>query len=164
MKRFSEFKVGDEFYSTCSISKKEIENYLSFSRVKNVLLDDPTKKNNLVSGRGILSRMEGEFTRLDQIYGNLLIYIGSDGDSEWNNRSTRFVKPLLADEVLKIKFTVSAKEDVDEEYGKIAIDYEGTKQNDDLVVVSKKTGIELKRSLQRINKQFYSCANHYYRN
>ena len=145
MKTFSELKVGDEFYSTCSISKKELENYLNFSRVKNILLDDPTKKNNLVSGRVNLSRMEGEFTRLDQIYGNLLIYIGSDGDSEWNNRSTRFVKPLTTDEVLKIKFTISAKEDVDDEYGKIAIDYEGTKQNDDLVVVSKKNWYRIKK-------------------
>ena len=144
MKTFSELKVGDEFYSTCSISKKELENYLNFSRVKNILLDDPTKKNNLVSGRAILSRMEGEFTRLDQIYENLLIYIGSDGDSEWNNRSTRFVKPLT-NEVLKIKFTISAKEDVDDEYGKIAIDYEGTKQNDDLVVVSKKNWYRIKK-------------------
>ena len=148
MKKFSELKVGEEFHSTCSISKKELEEYLNFSRVKNVLLDDPTKKSNLVSGRAILSRMEGEFTRLSQIYGNLLIYVGSDGDVDWNNRSTRFVKPLIVDEVLKIKFTVSAKEDVDEEYGKIAIDYEGTKQNDDLVVVSKKNWYRIKKESQ----------------
>lgn len=62
MKKFSELKVGEEFYSTCSISEKELEEYLKFSRVKNVLLDDPTMKNKLVSGRAILSRMEGEFT------------------------------------------------------------------------------------------------------
>jgi len=145
LKKFSDLKVGEEFHSTCSISKKELENYLDFSRVKNVLLDDPNKKNNLVSGRAILSRMEGEFTRLEQIYGNLLIYVGSDGDPKWSNRSTRFVKPLIADEVLKIKFTVSAKEDVDDEYGKIAIDYEGTKQNDDLVIVSKKNWYRIKK-------------------
>jgi len=145
MKKFSELKVGEEFHSTCSISKKELEEYLNFSRVKNVLLDDLTKKSNLVSGRAILSRMEGEFTRLSQIYGNLLIYIGSDGDAEWDNRSTRFVKPLTVNEVLKIKFTVSAKEEVDEEYGKIAIDYEGTKQNGDLVVASKKNWYRIKK-------------------
>lgn len=149
MKKFSEFKVGEEFHSTCSISKKELEEYLNFSRVKNVLLDEPTKKNNLVSGRAILSRMEGEFTRLSQIYGNLLIYIGSDGDAEWDNRSTRFVKPLTADEVLKIKFTVSGKDEVDEEYGKIAIDYEGIKQNGDLVVVSKKNWYRIKKEPPR---------------
>jgi len=149
MKKFSELKVGEEFYSTCSISEKELEEYLRFSRVKNVLLDDPTMKNKLVSGRAILSRMEGEFTRLSQIYGNALIFIGIDGDTKWDNRSTRFLKPLKTDEVLKIKFTVSSKEDVDEEYGKIAIDYEGTKQNGDLVVVSKKNLYRIKKESPR---------------
>jgi hypothetical protein len=146
MKKFSEINVGEQFHSTCSISEKELEEYLNFSRVKNVLLDEPTKKNKLVSGRAILSRMEGEFTRLSQIYGNALIFIGTDGDPEWNNRNTRFLKPLFTDEVLKIKFTISAKEDIDEEYGKIAVDYEGTKQNGDTVVVSK-------RNLYRIKKE-----------
>jgi len=146
MKKFSELKVGEQFHSTCSISEKELEEYLNFSRVKNVLLDEPTKKDKLVSGRAILSRMEGEFTRLSQIYGNALIFIGTDGVPDWNNRNTRFLKPLFTDEVLKIKFTVSAKEDIDEEYGKIAVDYEGTKQNGDTVVVSK-------RNLYRIKKE-----------
>lgn len=145
MKKFSELKVGDEFYSTCSISEKELDEYLKFSRVKNVLLDDPTAKTKLVSGRAILSRMEGEFTRLSQIYGNVLIYIGSDGDKEWKNKSTRFLKPLGTDEVLKIKFTISAKEDVDDEFGKISVDYEGTKQNGDLVVISKQNIYRIKK-------------------
>ena len=145
MKKFSELKVGDEFYSACSISEKELEEYLKFSRVKNVLLDDPTAKTKLVSGRAILSRMEGEFTRLSQIYGNVLIYIGSDGDKDWKNKSTRFLKPLGTDEVLKIKFTISAKEDVDDEFGKISVDYEGTKQNGDLVVISKQNIYRIKK-------------------
>ena len=145
MKKFSELKVGDEFYSTYSISEKELEEYLKFSRVKNVLLDDPTAKTKLVSGRAILSRMEGEFTTLSQIYGNVLIYIGSDGDKEWKNKSTRFLKPLGTDEVLKIKFTISAKEDVDDEFGKISVDYEGTKQNGDLVVISKQNIYRIKK-------------------
>lgn len=149
MKKFSELKVGEEFYSTCSISEKELEEYLKFSRVKNVLLDDSTMKNKLVSGRAILSRMEGEFTRLSQIYGNTLIFIGTEGDIKWDNRSTRFLKPLKTDEVLKIKFTVSSKKDLDEEYGKIAIDYEGTKQNGDLVVVSKKNLYRIKKEPPR---------------
>lgn len=146
MKKFSELNVGEQFHSTCSISEKELEEYLNFSRVKNILLDEPAKKNKLVSGRAILSRIEGEFTRLSQIYGNALIFIGTDGDPSWNNRNTRFLKPLFTDEVLKIKFTISSKEDIDEEYGKIAVDYEGTKQNGDAVVVSK-------RNLYRIKKE-----------
>ena len=149
MKKFSELKVGEEFYSTCSISEKELDEYLNFSRVKNVLLDDPIAKNKLVSGRAILARMEGEFTRLSQIYGNVLIFSGSDGDKDWNNRSSRFLKPLATDEVLKIKFTISSKDDVDEEYGKIAVDYEGTKQNGDLVVVSKQNIYRIKKEPPR---------------
>ena len=146
MKKFSELSVGEQFYSTCSISQKELELYLDFSRVKNILLDNPTKKNSMISGRAILSRMEGEFTRLSQIYGNALIFIGTDGDAKWNNRNTRFLKPLLTDEVLKIKFTISSKDDIDEEYGRIGVDYEGTNQNGDTVVLSK-------RNLYRIKKE-----------
>ena len=99
--------------------------FCKFSRVKNPFLEDyGDKKQQLVSGRAALSRMEGEFTRLSQIYGNHLIFIGTDGDPEWKNRSTRFLKPLYTDEVLKIQYTISGKEDIDEDYGKITVDFE----------------------------------------
>ena len=98
--------------------------------------------------RAILSRMEGEFTRLSQIYGNHIIFVGTDGDSEWENRSSRFLKPLYTDEVLKIKFVVSAKEDIDEEFGKISIDYEGTKQGGESVVISKRNWYRIKKQYQ----------------
>ena len=147
MKKFSEFRVGDSFYSTCSISDKELEEYLKFSRVKNAFLKDKRKgEQQLVSGRAILSRMEGEFTRLNQIYGNDIIFLGTDGDVEWKNRNTRFLKPFYTDQVLKLKFTISQKEDIDEEFGKIIIDYEGTTQEEDLVVLSK-------RNIYRIKKE-----------
>ena len=150
MKKFSEIKVGDEFFSTCSISEKELAEYLKFSRIKNAFLEDTQNiKQKLVSGRAILSRMEGEFTRLSQIYGNHIIFVGTDGDSEWGNRSTRFLKPLYTDEVLKIKCTVSAKEDIDEEFGKIAIDYEGTKQDGDIVVITKRNWYRIKKTVSR---------------
>ena len=148
MKKFSEFKVGDEFFSTCSISEKELTEYLKFSRIKNAFLEDgQNTKQKLVSGRAILSRMEGEFTRLSQIYGNHIIFVGTDGDSEWENKSTRFLKPLYADDVLKIKFTISAKEDIDDEFGKIAIDYEGTKPDGEIIVLSKKNWYRVKKSV-----------------
>jgi len=146
MKKFSELNVGQKFFSTCSISEKELDSYLDFSRVKNILLDNfSSKKNHLISGRAILSRIEGEFTRLNHIYGNLLIFIGTDGDPDWKNRNTRFLKPLYVDEVLKIKFTISGKEDIDDDYGKINVDFEGSKQNGDLVVVSKKNLYRIKK-------------------
>jgi hypothetical protein len=150
MKKFSEIKVGDEFFSTCSISEKELEEYLKFSRIKNAFLEDiQNEKQKLVSGRAILSRMEGEFTRLSQIYGNHIIFVGTDGDSEWENRSSRFLKQLYTDEVLKIKFTVSAKKDIDDEFGKIAINYEGVKQGGEIVVISKRNWYRIKKILSK---------------
>jgi hypothetical protein len=146
MKKISELKVGDEFFSTCSISEKELVEYFKFSRIKNAFLEDMQKsKQKVVSGRAILSRIEGEFTRLSQIYGNHIIFVGTDGDSNWENRSSRFLKPLYTDEVLKIKFTVSEKEDIYNEFGKIAISYEGTKQDGEIIVLSKKNWYRIKK-------------------
>jgi acyl dehydratase len=62
------------------------------------------------------------------------------------NRSVRFLKPLFVDEVLKIKFKISDKSEIDDEYGLISVDYEGAKQNGELVVISK-------RNLYRIKKE-----------
>ena len=150
MKKFSEFRIGDKFFSICSISSKELDEYFNFSRVKNAFLEDHRdKKQQLVSGRAALSRMEGEFTRLSQIYGNHIIFIGTDGDPEWKNRSTRFLKPLHTDEVLKIQYTISGKEDIDDDYGKIAVDFEGTNQDGETVLVSKKNLYRIKKEPPR---------------
>jgi acyl dehydratase len=69
-----------------------------------------------------------------------------DGDPSWENRNTRFLKPLHIDEILKIRFTISDKKELDDEFGMIAVDFEGKKQNGDLVVVAKK-------NLYRIRKE-----------
>ena len=146
MKKFLDFRVGDKFFSTCSISEKELDEYLNFSRVKNALLEEyGSKKQQMVSGRAALSRMEGEFTRLNQIYGNHIIFIGTDGDPDWENRSTRFLKPLHTDDVLKLQYTISGKEDIDEEYGKIAVDFEGINQEGEIVLISKKNLYRIKK-------------------
>ena len=146
MKKFSEFVVGESFHSTCSISNDELEEYIKFSRIRNVFLEDKIKEQHqIVSGRAILSRMEGEFTRLNQIYGNEIIFLGTDGDSEWGNRNTRFLKPYYTDQMLKLKFTIIKKEDMNEEFGKITINYEGSSQNDELMIISK-------RNIYRIRK------------
>jgi len=109
-------------------------------------LEDKRKgEQQLISGRAILSRMEGEFTRLNQIYGNDIILIGMNGDSEWGNKSTRFLKPLYTDQVLKLKFTISQIEDINENYGKIFVDYEGTSQEDKPIVLSKKNIYRIKK-------------------
>lgn len=147
MKKFSELKVGDEFVSECKISSHDLDSYLSFSGIKNVIYENKefSSLGKMVSGRAILSRMEGEFTRLKEMYGNLLIFYGIDGDPAWNNRQTRFLKPLYTDENLKIKFRVSDKRDVNEEFGLLAIDFEGTKDNGDLVLISKRNLYQIKK-------------------
>ena len=45
MKKFSEFIVGESFHSTCIISNNELEEYLKFSKIRNVFLEDKTKNN-----------------------------------------------------------------------------------------------------------------------
>jgi len=146
MKKYSEFVVGESFHSTCSISDDELEQYLKFSRIKNVFLENKiNEKQQLVSGRAILSRMEGEFTRLNQIYGNQIIFLGTDGDTEWGNRNTRFLKPLYTDQVLKLKFTIIEKIDMDEKFGKIIINFEGSTQDNQLIIISKKNIYRIKK-------------------
>ena len=146
MKKYSEFVVGESFHSTCSISDDELEQYLKFSRIKNVFLENKiNEKQQLVSGRAILSRMEGEFTRLNQIYGNQIIFLGTDGDTEWENRNTRFLKPFYTDQVLKLKFTIIEKIDTDEKFGKIIINFEGSTQDNQLIIISKKNIYRIKK-------------------
>ena len=147
MKKFFELDVGESFYSTCSISDEEIEEYLKFSKIKNVILENKTDKDHqLVSGRAILSRIEGEFTRLNQIYGNQIIFLGTDGDSEWGNRNTRFLKPLYTNQVLKLKFTIIEKIDIDENFGKIIIDFEGSLEDNKTIIISKKNIYRIKKN------------------
>ena len=146
MKKYSEFVVGESFHSTCSISDDELEQYLKFSRIKNVFLENKiNEKQQLVSGRAILSRMEGEFTRLNQIYGNQIIFLGTDGDTEWANRNTRFLKPFYTDQVLKLKFTIIEKIDTNEKFGKIIINFEGSTQDNQLIIISKKNIYRIKK-------------------
>ena len=151
MKTFAELNVGDEFYSECNISSLELDAYLKFSGIKNIIYDNikSDKEKRMVSGRAILSKMEGEFTRLEQMYGNVLIFYGIDGDPEWKNRQTRFLKPLYTGETLKIKFRISDKRELSEEFGLIAVDFEGTNQEGKTVVVSKKNLYQMKLNFKQ---------------
>lgn len=146
MKRFSELKVGDEFFSEAKISLSDLEEYMRFSGIKNVLYENKKDtERKIVSGRAILAKMEGEFTRLKEMYGNLLIFYGMDGDPAWKGRHTRFLKPLYTDENLKMKFTISEKSDLNDDYGLLTIDFEGSKDDGDLVVVSKRNLYQIKK-------------------
>ena len=148
MEKFKTIKVGNYFVSTTSISKKELDEYHGFSRIKNAMfeIDSGKDENRVISGRAIISRMEGEFTRLRQIYGNYIVLYGIDGDEEWKNRQTRFVRPVYTDQVLRLKYTISDKRDIDDEYGLISVDFEATFEDGELVLTSK-------RNLYRIKKE-----------
>ena len=147
METFKRIKIGDEYVSTTSISKKELEEYLGFSRIKNAMFEINSGKNEnrVVSGRAIIARMEGEFTRLRQIYGNFIVLYGIDGDSEWNDRQTRFLRPLYTDQVIRLKFTISDKKDIDDEYGLISVDFEATFEDGEIVLISKKNLYRIKK-------------------
>ena len=150
MKRFTQLNVGDEFYSECKISSSDLDSYLSFSGIKNIIYENKEFSSNekrMVSGRAILSKMEGEFTKLEEMYGNLLIFYGIDGDPSWNNRQTRFLKPLFTDEKLKIKFKISEKKELNEEFGLIGIDFEGVNEDGKTVVISKKNLYQIKKDV-----------------
>ena len=147
MEKFSSLKIGDQFQSTTTISSDELDEYLGFSRIKNAMfeIDTGKKEPKVVSGRAMISRMEGEFTRLRQIYGNLIILYGIDGDKEWENRQTRLLKPLYTDQVLKIKFTISEKKDIDDEFGLIGVDFEGTNEEGEVILTCKKNLYRIKK-------------------
>lgn len=147
MKRFSELDVGDEFYSECTISDTELDAYLLFSGIKNIIYENmkPSQEKKMVSGRAILSKMEGAFTRLDEMYGNLLIFYGVDGDQNWNNRQTRFLKPIHTGDKLKIKFTISEKREINDEFGLIGIDFEGKDVDGKIMVISKRNLYQIKK-------------------
>jgi len=89
--------------------------------------------------------MEGEFTKLSEIYGNYIIFLGTDGDPSWENRNTRFLKPFYTDQTLKLKCTISKKQNIDDRFGKIVIDYEGSTQDNELIVISKKNIYKIKK-------------------
>ena len=148
MEKFSTLKIGNSFVSTTSISKKELDEYLRFSRIKNAMfeIDSGKDEDRVVSGRAIISRIEGEFTRLRQIYGNYIVLYGIDGEPEWKNRQTRFLKPLYTDQVIRLKFTISDKKEIDDEYGLISVDFEATFEDGELILTSK-------RNLYRIKKE-----------
>ena len=147
MEKFKSLKIGDAFVSTTSISKKELDEYLGFSRIKNAMfeIDSGKNKDRVVSGRAIISRMEGEFTRLRQIYGNYIVLYGIDGDEEWKNRQTRFLRPVYTDQVIRLKFVISDKRDIDEEFGVISVDFEASFEDGELVLTSKKNLYRIKK-------------------
>lgn len=148
MKKFSELKVGDEFFSECAITQEDLERYLSFSGIRNVIYDKKEfskTEGKMVSGRAILARIEGEFTRLEEMYGNSLLFYGIDGDPTWDGRQTRFLRPLYTGQKMKIRFRISDKRDLNDEFGLVAVDFEGMGEDGKTVLLSKRNLYQMKK-------------------
>lgn len=66
-------------------------------------------------------------------------------DKEWKNRQTRFLKPVYTDQVIRLKFIISDKRDIDEEFGAISVDFEATFEDGELILTSKKNLYRIKK-------------------
>lgn len=145
--KFDEFKVGQLFKSKIQISEDEFRQYLEFSRVRNILHQNPKLaekegiKGTLLPGRAILARAEGEMTRLDEFADTIMLLYGMDGDTSWDNRNTRFLGEVLVGDDLEVEFRVSYKKEGNGtgSYGILSIDVNIKRVRDDkLVIVSHK--------------------------
>ena len=55
------------------------------------------------------------------------------------------MKPLYTDQVIRLKFTISDKKEIDEAYGLISVDFEATVDDGDLILTSKRNLYRIKR-------------------
>lgn len=146
MKRFDEFRTGDRLQSEFTIAEKELDKYIEFARVKNAFLEEGSRAGGrVIPGRALLSRIEGEFSRLEEIYGNHIILAGYDGDPDWDGRGTRFLAPVYTGDTLRVTYVISDAEDIDDEYGRISVDYEAVGEGGRLVLLSR-------RNIYRVRK------------
>ncbi len=148
MKRFDEFEIGEKFYSTCTITKSDLDAYLQLSQTKNIFLesDDKHPNKHVIPGRMLLAKIEGAFTRLPEIYGNYVMLVGTDGDPDWDCRSVRFLMPFYTGDDLKIEYEISDMVNVNDDFGRIYVDYNGTDlKNGNLVIVAKRNIYQIKK-------------------
>ncbi len=150
--RFEDFAVGQAFAASITITKADFDNYISFARTKNILLENPQLaekegiNGRMLPGRSIIARAEGEMTRLPAFSDCVMLLYGMDGDPAWSNRNTRFLGGVYAGEELEVKYTVSEKRE-DKDYGILAIDFDISRVRDKkLVIVSRKNLYRIKRS------------------
>lgn len=143
--KFEEFKVGQSFKSKILINEEEFKQYLIFSKLRNILHENPKVaategfKGTLLSGRAILARAEGEMTRLDIFSNSVILLYGMDGDAKWNNRNTRFLGEVYAGDELEVEYYISDKRrgGSADRYGILSIDLQIKRLCDDkLVIVS----------------------------
>lgn len=149
---FVDFKIGQTFEKHIAISSDESDNYLSFSKTRSILLENRELAKtegitgSFLSGRSIISRVEGEMTRLDAFSNNVMMLYGMDGDPSWGHRQTRFLVEVHPGEELLVKYIVTSKTDIDKRgYGILSMDFEVYTVNENkLVIVSRRNLYRMK--------------------
>lgn len=128
--KFADFKIGQTFESRITINSDEYERYISFTKIRNILLEKREMaekegiKGSFLSGRSILARAEGEMTGLHVFSNNIIKLYDMDGDTSWNCRQTRCLVKFIP-ERNSVKYIVSQKTDIDDHgYGIVSIDLE----------------------------------------
>ena len=77
-------------------------------------------------------------TRHPRMRGRRLLLAGADGDPAWEGRSVRFVRPLPAGEILRVRYTLSSVEVEGGGGGRMAVDFEGRDGDGRTVVVARR--------------------------
>jgi hypothetical protein len=83
--RFEDFAVGQTFAALIKVTKADFDNYISFARTRNILLENSqlAEKEGIrgtMLGRSIIARAEGEMTRLPAFSDCVMLLYGMDGD------------------------------------------------------------------------------------
>lgn len=147
MKRFDEFEIGEKFHATCMVANSDLDAYLQISQTKNIFLegDNCHMSGRIVPGRLLLAKIEGAFTRLPEICGNHIMLVGTDGDQNWNCRSVRFLMPFYTKCNMQIEYEISNIKDLNDDFGRIYVDYSGTDSDGNLVLVAKRNIYQIKK-------------------
>jgi acyl dehydratase len=127
--KFSEFAIGQEFFTSITITKTDFDTYISFAHTRNILHENRELaekegiRGTLIPGRAIIARVEGEMTRLAAFSNCIMLLYGMDGDPQWGGRHTRFLREVYVDDTLDVKYKVASKKE-EKGYGMLRIDYE----------------------------------------
>jgi hypothetical protein len=90
--RFEDFKVGQTFNATFTLTESDFRYYVSFARTRNILHEnlEVAKQEGITGlmfpGRSIIARAEGEMTGLAEFSDCVMLLYGMDGDPGWQGR------------------------------------------------------------------------------
>ena len=113
--KFEDFQLGQVLTASITLTQDDFHAYVSFARTRNILHENvelAAKEGihgTILPGRAIVSRAEGEMTRLSEFSDCIMLLYGMDGDPEWEGRQTRFLSEVYVGEELRVRYLVSGK-------------------------------------------------------